>query len=60
MTRYPGERTAYVYRCTECGHRLPDFQGAFWLSRDRRRGDGTVEVPYRPECGSVSLETKQE
>jgi predicted RNA-binding Zn-ribbon protein involved in translation (DUF1610 family) len=60
MTRYPDKQTAYVYRCTECGYRLPDFQGAFWLSRDRRRGDETVEVPYCPECGSESLEGKRE
>jgi DNA-directed RNA polymerase subunit RPC12/RpoP len=55
MTRYPDDRTEYVYRCTECGHRLPDFQGAFWLVRERQRVDGTIEVPYCPECGSESL-----
>lgn len=33
MTRYPDDRMEYVYRCAECGYRLPDFQGVFWLAR---------------------------
>ncbi|MFB6165037.1 MAG: hypothetical protein ABEJ31_07750 [Haloarculaceae archaeon] len=55
MPRLPADRPEYVYRCTECGYRLPNFQGAFWLVRERERGDGTVEVPYCPECGAESL-----
>jgi len=55
MTRYPTDRSAYVYRCTDCGYRLPEFQGAFWFVRERGRGDGTVDVPYCPECGAESI-----
>ena len=55
MPRYRTDKSQCVYRCTNCGYRLPDFQGAFWFVRERERGDGTVEVPYCPECGTESL-----
>ena len=55
MMRYPDQKRRYVYRCEECGHRLPNFQGLFWFVRDRKRGDGVVEVPYCPECKSESI-----
>lgn len=60
MTRYPNNKTGYVYRCTECGCQLADFQGAFWLVRERQRGEGTIEVPYCLECGAESLTTEQD
>lgn len=60
MTRYPDGRAAYVYRCTECGHELPEFQGAFWLARERKRGEGTIEIPYCPSCGAESLTAERD
>lgn len=59
MTRYPGNEPEFVYRCIECGNRLPDFQGAFWFVREREIGDGTIEIPYCPECDSASITSEQ-
>lgn len=55
MTRYPTTEHAYLYYCADCGYQLPEFQGAFWFVRERTRGDGTVDVPYCPKCGTESI-----
>jgi predicted Zn-ribbon and HTH transcriptional regulator len=60
VPRYPAVDSELVYRCRNCGYRLPDFQGAFWLVRERERGDGTIEVPYCPKCDSESIVAERE
>jgi NAD-dependent SIR2 family protein deacetylase len=55
VPRYPEDKRECVYRCTDCGYRIPDFQGTFWFVRERERGDSTIEVPYCPECKAESI-----
>lgn len=59
MTRYPDRTGGYEYRCTECDAVIPDYQGVFWFTRNRERGDATVEVPYCPECRSESITVEE-
>jgi DNA-directed RNA polymerase subunit RPC12/RpoP len=56
MTRYPSASDRYAYRCKECEAEIPDFQGLHWFTRERPRGDGTVDVPYCAECGAEAIE----
>ncbi len=56
MPRYPSATDRYAYQCSDCGAEIPAFQGLFWFTREREHGDGTIDAPYCPECGSESIE----
>jgi predicted RNA-binding Zn-ribbon protein involved in translation (DUF1610 family) len=60
MTRYPDRERRYIYSCESCGTEIPAFQGVFWFTRERERGDGTVDVPYCPDCGAEAIQVDRD